>query len=197
MRAEINEEIIKDILLHKDEKITTIHNKMYSLYEETGRDSALSAAALPPVRLTGMPSAHGNHRDLGDVLLSYQRQRYQYNEEIWKMMWELTEEEQTINRVWACFHVLPEPYYSILRKLYVENQLYRVVEAESDLSHKTFEKHRSDGINLLIRFYGSGDSVADLMRKYRNKKNSKKKQQRPAEPKPASEQLELPLDEMM
>lgn len=176
----MDEETIKDILRSYPEKLRNIRQKMLSLYSETESEEVLSAAALPAVNMSGMPGAKGNHKDLGDVLISYQKQIWKRIEEIREMMWQLTEEEEMIRRVWACFHVLDNPYYSILHALYVENQLYTAVESSFDMSHKTFEKYRRDGIDLLIRFYESNETIPDLMRKYRHKKKTPQKRRKEA-----------------
>lgn len=175
---DVDEETIKDILRYYPEKIKNIRQKMLSLYQETESEEVLSAVALPPINMSGMPGAKGNHKDLGDVLISYQKQIWKRNEEIREMMWQLSEEEAIIRRVWACFHVLDNPYYSILHALYVENQLYMAVESSFDMSHKTFEKYRRDGINLLIRFYESNETIPELMRKYRNKNKTQKRRKK-------------------
>ena len=172
MKEIMDEEKVKDILRTYPDKIENIRKKMLSLYKETESEEVLSAVALPPINMSGMPGGKGNHKDLSDVLLAYKQQLYKRNEEVREMMWELTAEDEMVRRVWACFHVLDDPYYSVLNALYVENQLYAAVENSFGVSHKTFEKYRKDGIELLIRFYESGDSVSDLMRKYRCKKRN-------------------------
>ena len=187
----MDEETVKDILRSYPEKTKNIRQKMLSLYAETESEKVLSAAALPAVNISGMPGAKGNHKDLGDVLLSYQRQLWRRNEEIREMMWQLTQEDEMNRRVWACFHILSDPYYSILHALYVENQLYAAVEMHFDMSHKTFEKYRRDGINLLIKFYESEETIPDLMRKYRNKNKTSQKKRKKAKEDREYNQLDL------
>ena len=174
MAERITEKRIKDILRNKDKKIKSIQNKIQSLYEATDADSILAEVAYPSLDMSGMPGARGTHKDLGDVLITYKKQVYKRNEELKELMWQLTDQMEEINRIWACFHVLDDPYYTILHALYVENQLYTAVETDFGYSHKTFEKHRREGVELIMNFYESGDSIPDLMRKYR-KKSSKGK----------------------
>ena len=107
-------------------------------------------------------------------MLQYNRQICNRNEEIRKIMWELVEEEDSISRLWACFYALNDPFYSILNALYVENQLYQAVENNFDMSHKTFEKYRQRGIELLLLFYNSDESIAKLMRSYSKEKTDKR-----------------------
>lgn len=193
---DVDEETIKDILRYYPEKIKNIRQKMLSLYQETESEEVLSAVALPPINMSGMPGAKGNHKDLGDVLISYQKQIWKRNEEIREMMWQLSEEEAMVRRVWACFHVLDNPYYDILRDLYVNNELYATVESSYKMSHKTFEKYRADGIRLLIRFYDSQETIPDLMRKYRHNKKKTKKRRRKADNQ-EKEYRQIDLSELM
>ena len=139
-------------------------------------DDILESVAYPSTGISGRPSGKGGHKDLGDVLVRYNRQLCNRNEEIRKIMWELVEEEDSISRVWACFYALNDPYYSILYALYVENQLYQTVEDSFDVSHKTFEKYRQRGMELLLRLYNSGESIAKLMRRHGTENSSSKKE---------------------
>ena len=179
MNDKISEAAVKDILRNREKKINNIHKKMYALHKELGStDDVLETAALPAIKSDGMPGARGTHQDLSDVYLSYQKQLISRNEEIRKIMWSLVEEEERISRVWACFYALDDPYYSILNSIYVENQLYQTVENDFEMSHKTFEKNRQHAVSLIIKFFESGESIADLMNRYRTtdtRKTSKTK----------------------
>ena len=167
MIKRVSEMMIKEILRHKDQKIDTIHRKMLNLYEELDSNDSVPAA-LPSIKSDGMPSGKGGHTDLGDVLISMQKQRYEHWEEVRRMMWELSEQENMINRVWACFNALEDPFYSILCQIYVNNQKYQSVEDEYDISHKTFEKKRQEGVYQIMRYYESSSSVSELMREHVN-----------------------------
>lgn len=174
--TKMTEDRVKNILRFRNSKLKNIHQKMISLYEDANdTDSVLETVALPAQNISGMPGARGEHKDLGNVLISYQNELYRRNAEIREMMWALSQEEQSINRVWACFHVLEEPYYDILRRLYVVGELYQTVEHESGLTHSYFDKKRMEGLQLIIEYYESGESISNLMYKYRNKKKSSKK----------------------
>ena len=171
----LDEAAVKDILQNREKKIDNIHRKMISLYQELERnDEVLETVAYPKTELSGMSGGKGTHKDLGDVLLQYNRQICNRNEEIRKIMWELVEEEDSISRLWACFYALNDPFYSILNALYVENQLYQAIENNFDMSHKTFEKYRQRGIELLLLFYNSDESIAKLMRSYSKEKTDKR-----------------------
>lgn len=177
--TKMTEDRVKNILRFRNSKLKNIHQKMISLYEDANdTDSVLETVALPAQNISGMPGARGEHKDLGNVLINYQNELYRRNAEIREMMWALSQEEQSINRVWACFHVLEEPYYDIIRRLYVVGELYQTVEHESGLTHSYFDKKRMEGLQLIIAYYESGESISNLMYKYRNKKKSSKKEKK-------------------
>ena len=176
--TKMTEDRVKNILRFRNSKLKNIHQKMISLYEDANdTDSVLETVALPAQNISGMPGARGEHKDLGNVLINYQNELYRRNAEIREMMWALSQEEQSINRVWACFHVLEEPFYDIIRRLYVVGELYQTVEHESGLTHSYFDKKRMEGLQLIIEYYESGESISNLMYKYRSKKKSSKKMQ--------------------
>mgnify|MGYP000313088008 FL=1 len=177
--TKMTEDRVKNILRFRNSKLKNIHQKMISLYEDANdTDSVLETVALPAQNISGMPGARGEHKDLGNVLINYQNELYRRNAEIREMMWALSQEEQSINRVWACFHVLEEPYYDIIRRLYVAGELYQTVEHESGLTHSYFDKKRMEGLQLIIEYYESGESISNLMYKYRSKKKSSKKEKK-------------------
>ena len=149
--TKMTEDRVKNILRFRNSKLKNIHQKMISLYEDANdTDSVLETVALPAQNISGMPGARGEHKDLGNVLINYQNELYRRNAEIREMMWALSQEEQSINRVWACFHVLEEPYYDIIRRLYVVGELYQTVEHESGLTHSYFDKKRMESLLLNI-----------------------------------------------
>lgn len=192
--TKMTEDRVKNILRFRNSKLKNIHQKMISLYEDANdTDSVLETVALPAQNISGMPGARGEHKDLGNVLINYQNELYRRNAEIREMMWALSQEEQSINRVWACFHVLEEPYYDIIRRLYVAGELYQTVEHESGLTHSYFDKKRMEGLQLIIEYYESGESISNLMYKYRSKKKSSKKEKK----KMQNSFLQLSLEDLM
>lgn len=155
-----------EMLKGMEDGLEAIDKKMSMLYRELGRlegtDELLDAVALP-AQYAGMPRGGGGHADNLDVLLRYYRQKRERREEIRMQMWRLSEEAESIRRVWGCFLALPEPYYGILHSLYVERKLYRVTEMEFGRSHRMFEQKRSEGLKRLAEMYNSGYSSLELM----------------------------------
>lgn len=179
----LDEERVKDILKNKDRKLETIHRKLLLLYESADRESLYGEAAISGVSMDadGVPGTRGMHRDLSDVLERINQMEHARWLELREIMWELSEQEDTINRVWACFYALEDPFFTILEELYVKGELYATVERDFGYSHKTFEKLRAEGIRLIIFFYESGDSAIELLKrnKYstRSRHSSGKKQE--------------------
>lgn len=68
-----------------------------------------------------------------------------------------------INRVWACFLALDDPYYTMLNQLYVENDLYEAVRQQFDMSPTTFERHRKKALTLIAEYVDSQLSVSEIM----------------------------------
>lgn len=158
------EDDMKDILRNREEKLKNIRQKMFSLYNElSDTDALVRSVAVKTAGLSGMPTGKNTHQDTGDVLLRYQGQLQERNTEIRQIMWSLAEEEESICRVWNCFYALRDPYYAILNALYVENQVYQSVKEDFGCSHKTFEKKRKEGIDLLIQFYESRRTAGELI----------------------------------
>lgn len=164
MQERITEEEVKNILQNRETIQKSIQDRVLSLYEELAAQED-RLYLLPSTKFMGtIGSGGGSHKDLDDVLTEYRRQVNERKMEIKNIIWQLKEREDTVSRVWACLQALDEPYYTILHALYEEKQLYQAVESSFGESHMSFEKCRKGAIALLIQYYESGQSVADLIR---------------------------------
>ena len=192
---QLTDEKIKDILRNREKKIQSIHMRMNILYEETTDDAMLKDAALPSSKVYGSISANnGSKRDLADILESVEKRKLHRNKEIREIMWQLSELENEINRVWNCFVALEDPYFTILLSLYVKGEKYEIVEKNFGMSHKSFEKYRSEAMTLLRKYYESDDTAADLIRKkQRNHANGRRANHKPGT-NDAYEQLHLKFE---
>lgn len=72
-------------------------------------------------------------------------------------------QEDVVNRVWACYLALDDPYYTLLSQLYVENDLYENVRIQFDMSPTTFERYRKKALHLIIEYTKSPLSVGELI----------------------------------
>lgn len=167
MVENISEERIKEILKNYDRMLATINLKIKNLYEnlipESEKDVIIRDIAIPAVSMGAITGTH-EHKDLSDILIKMQRIEYERNTEIRSIMWSLSEEKEEIYRVWGCFQALSSPHYMILRRLYVEHELYHTVELESEMSHMKFECTRRDGILMIKQYYESNRPIAEIMR---------------------------------
>lgn len=160
----LTEHKVKSILQNKNQILKSTRDKRLQVYEMMAdTESAITSSALPSSEVNFLPSGKGNHKDIGDVLLDYRNELRRRNQELRNFLWQLSEMEEGIIRTWSCFCALPDPYYGILKSLYVENQLYQAVEQDFGHSHKTFERYRKRAIQMIIQYYESSMSVSQLL----------------------------------
>ncbi len=172
---ELTEKKVKNILQNKNQILKNIRDKRVQLYEMMeDTESALISSALPTAGAGFLPSGKGNHRDVGDILLDYRKELRRRNKELREVLLQLSEMEEGVYRAWTCFCALSDPYYGILKSLYVENQLYQTVEKDFDHSHKTFERYRKSAIQTLMQYYDSSMSVSQLLEMHNQNKSSLK-----------------------
>lgn len=145
----ISEENIKDILRNHDVKMNTINQKMEELTKEIETTDAL----LDALKLNVGEKVYGKDEGIGKVTTKYSKHLEQHSKDLQTIFDMLMEEKQVIQRVWNCFYALDEPYYTILYMLYVEQRLYKTVEAEYKWSHRVFERDRKKGISLIQQIY--------------------------------------------
>lgn len=155
----ITERDVTEILRHKDNYISIIHRKLYTVSRDLhNTNDIILSVSLP----SGMPGRKGIPKDLEAVYEKYRIVLKQRKKDYQDMIFNLIEEEMSIVRVWMCYLTLGEPYATILDKVYVQKQLYTAAELESDIAHSTFERKRQEGIKLIMKYYNSGRSVSEL-----------------------------------
>lgn len=159
----ITEEKVKEILKTREKMKADIRKKMYAINKDLFQnDEMYELVSYPSTEMSDMPRRKGWHKDLGDVLINYRKviadRKIQYQ----GVLWDLIAQEECIERVWLAFQVLAEPYYSILSELYVKRNKYEVAQQESGYSLKAFEKHRKNGVNLIIQIYESDKQITTL-----------------------------------
>ena len=76
----------------------------------------------------------GKKKDLSDLIIKLEKDREIRRKELLTMLTELSNQEDMVNRVWACYLALDDPYYTLLSQLYVENDLYENVRIQFDMS---------------------------------------------------------------
>lgn len=191
--APVTERDIVEILRHKDDYISAIHRKLYMISRDLrSTDNIIHSVALPSQK-SGMPGAKGVVKDLQDTYEKYGTMLQERKKEYQIMANHLIMEETSVVRVWMCYLALGEPYGTILNQLYVRNQLYSAVLSESGMSHGTFERTRKSAIELIMKFYNSGESISKL----KNPKNEQTMKKKYSEGKGSSATHQMSLSEWM
>lgn len=166
MSEQITEERIKMILSKREKMLRDINEKVILLIKDLDRidDDLITEKSIHAVSINMMPSAQGGvKKDLSDLIIKLQRDREERKNELYKMIRLLSDQEYMINRVWACFLALDDPYYTMLNQLYVENDLYEAVRQQFDMSPTTFERHRKKALTLIAEYVDSQLSVSEIM----------------------------------
>lgn len=187
---EIREEDVKRALRNGFEELEEIHKRILALYDElVNTKSLIQSIALKSPQF-GNTGGGSLQRDLTEIMLKHEKLTRQREIEIREELRSLTEEEETVNRIKVCFEELRGKEYSYLYELYVRCNPYKVVERESGVSHRTFEKVRRSGIRKIIQLYESNYCNQDIIRKnYRGRKKKTQIEQDDSE----YQQLELKL----
>lgn len=167
MYQNINENYIKAVLQEHDEKLKIISNRTFALYKEFEKtDTMISEVAyqqrpdfserqIKAKELEGLDKVMQKHVDLV-------RNR---SKEIQSVLWQLTEEEETINRIWVCFNALCGKEYHILEEIYVKNQKYVDVQRATGFGHRKFEMLRKQAINQILYLYKSKLSNLEIVKR--------------------------------
>ena len=168
--------MIKEILMQKDEKLDVINKKMQALYieMETLENECIRAASLPgknsEYHMNGQSGGDKSTKDLYHVLIASKRQYDERKMMLRKLLWSLREQADMINRIWICFISLDNNDFNILNNLYVVKNTYKQVEKESGLSHVTFERKRKDALENIRKMYMSNQISRDIYNRSRKKK---------------------------
>jgi len=161
-RLPITEKQVKEILQNRSNMIAAIHTRMeYITKDIVQTDDIINAVSLRSKRLSDLPTGKGGHQDIHKAFENYKALLHRRDREYAEAIESLISQEECIERVWISFNALETEEFTILNQLYVKNQLYAVVEKESELTHPIFEKKRKSAIRNIIRLYNS-----DLEDKY-------------------------------
>lgn len=153
----IEKEEVKDTLKHYNELSQEIHMQIMNLRDELSKveEQALEIAAYPKTDLTEKNGCGGVHKDLTEVYLKYQKLVHDRQKEIIQNIAYLTIRSDDLYRLYLCSQALSGEGYEIISRIYNKNEKYKVVEMESGLSHRIFEKKRQQAIRDIQRLYES------------------------------------------
>lgn len=193
----IEEDDVKDFLRNREKIKMEIYEKLYIINCEIRKtNDIIEMVSFQHAELSDMPKGSKSHKDLSDTYLKYQKVLDDRSNEYNKLLYGLIQKENAVDRVWQCYLVLAEPYYSILTELYVNDQKYEIAESTSGYSRHAYETHRKKGVSLVLELYESGKSMSELsefaMKAARCRKSVKNKQVFEA-----TENYQLSLEDML
>ncbi len=171
MSVIITEDRIKKILSNREKMLNDINKKMVLLFREVSRsdmgvfmDELIAEKSISAAHNSLLPGPKGGKKkDLSDLIIKLEKDREIRRKELLTMLTELSNQEDVVNRVWACYLALDDPYYTLLSQLYVENDLYENVRIQFDMSPTTFERYRKKALHLIIEYTKSPLSVGELI----------------------------------
>lgn len=171
----LTEDEIIYTLKNKETLLKSINEKLYFVKNELCNDNneMIETASFRSLGITDISCAGGRNKDLMDVLTRYYANRREKEEEYLKFSKILIKRKYRIERIWQCFLILEEPYYTYIKRLYVEGEKYITVEAESGFSRQVFAKYRKEALNLMIHFYDLPQSMQELSCQFQRNKNNK------------------------
>ncbi len=168
---EITDEFVKNVLRTHKERLFQIHKRILELYEEMQNTDALIRSMSTSSKLGKIGGGKTGNQDLGDFLIRHHKLLKQQSEELRAELFKLSEEEETINRVWSCFRALTGQEQEYLQSLYVEGKTYKETELESGVSHRTFEITRRNGIKRILKMYQSSWNNREILAGYKKTKS--------------------------
>lgn len=173
----IDEVDVKMALEKGTSDLKIIHKRILDLYDELIEvDSVIRSVAMKSPKYGNIGGGVGGiKKDLADIMLRHEQTARARGIELREEMYRLTEEEESINRIQACFRALQDKEYLYLDRLYVQHTPYKIVESESGVSHKTFERTRAGAVNRIITLYNSDLSNQEIIRQSKRKERLKEK----------------------
>lgn len=145
-------EEIKEILKNKDIRLRSIRTKRLKLYE------ALAELVTEIERMNQVQSEIYHAHAVFDIQRNKELLNRQKSE-LDALLDELYVEETKILEVWDCHMTLPEPYFTIVDKLYIKGFTYKQVEMESGYSHQPFENNRKNALLMIQSRYEQREST--------------------------------------
>lgn len=166
----LTEDEIIYTLKNKDVLMKSINEKLCFIKQELNQnDEMIETASFHSPKITDMSCGHGTHKDLADVLLTYGKNIQNKRNEWLDVLTILIERKNRIERIWLCFLILEEPYYTYMKRLYVDGEKYFTVETESGFSRQVFAKYRKEALGLIEGFYFSTKNLLELSMQFQRK----------------------------
>ena len=183
IRKDITESMIQNVLMNRKELLSRISMRVNFLFETMqDLDDEIRSVSIGQKNYDAIYGGTSNkRRELIDTLQQIYYRKNKYIEEIKAEILFLLDEEDTIRRIWTCFHALPLLENEVLRRLYVERQSWKQAKAEMKINHRIFVSLRKSGFEQIIYLYHenySNHQIRDMseikLRKRRNLAYEKK-----------------------
>lgn len=157
MPNRIDGEQIKEVLKHYSELTDQIHRRIQQIKRQVDitNDQLIEVASMSSPGMEETGGRTNEHKDLGDVYLRYLKLVKAKEKDLADAMRTYVEQAENVERLYLCFHALGGKGYDILDQLYIQKRLYKAVEEESGLNHRTFEAYRRQAILTIMRLYES------------------------------------------
>lgn len=163
---EVTVDEIKKILGSREERIRELWRRSRGLYEELeNHEELIKSVSLPSSNSLYENQLNEKNRDLFDVIIRQKQLGYEQEQEIGQLLLEINGEIEQINRIWICYQMLRGMPFHIVTRLYVDRELYRIVETESRMNHRAFETMRKNALESIKANYDSRETTIELIRK--------------------------------
>ncbi len=149
-----NEKEIKSILKNKNMILKSLRTKRCEIYRELmDKEDFMRAILLHTPQMAQANNKGAGYKDVVDEMQNYEKQSRKYVSELRTLLKEITKKEAVVRKVWYCFSRLPEPYYTYLHALYVDQLPYKDVLKRSGCSNSIFARRRKKAMEMLQNLY--------------------------------------------
>lgn len=148
-----SENEIKNILRNKDRLLRVLQIKRQEIYKEMENKEDYMRSLLLSHPKYGEYVQTSEIRDVAEDMLRYKKLVKRYETELIRLLTEITDEEEQIQKIWYCFTKLPEPYYTYLHELYVERKPYKEVLMQSGISNTAFARRRKKAFETIQMYF--------------------------------------------
>lgn len=159
----LSEQDVKTILYSYNSRCREIHERILATYLEAQRtDKFIYEMSIASPAINDMPKQKGAVRDLHSVFTKHNANLEERRKEAMQGILRLTDEEEALNRVWACYKALDSEEFDVLTRLYVKRQPWKAVVKDKKISNGTLSRIQKRAINKLLDMYYSDFSITEI-----------------------------------
>lgn len=159
----LSEQDVKTILYSYNNRCKEIHERILATYLEAQRtDEFIYEMSIASPAVNGMPKKKGVVHDLYSVFTKHNANLEERRKEAMQGILRLTDEEEALNRVWACYKALCDEEFDVLTRLYVKRQPWKAVIRDKKISNGTLSRIQKRAISQLLDMYYSDFSITEI-----------------------------------